>query len=79
MTAMTTSRLTGNVQTVLGPVQSSALGVTMTHEHLLINLACVFREPSDASEPRSRFVRGLLLFVGDFVRDKGQGSNESNR
>ncbi|MBM3601988.1 MAG: aryldialkylphosphatase [Alphaproteobacteria bacterium] len=40
----------GEAQTVLGPVAASALGVTMVHEHLLIDLTCLFTEPADGSE-----------------------------
>ena len=40
----------GQVQTVLGPVDSDALGVTHTHEHLLIDQSCYFAVPEEASE-----------------------------
>ena len=39
----------GKVQTVLGPVEPGSLGVTLTHEHLLIDLTCYFRMPDEAS------------------------------
>ena len=45
----------GEVQTVLGPVAAEDLGITMVHEHLLIDLTCLFMEPGEASErARSR-------------------------
>ena len=31
----------GQVQTVLGPVDPSTLGITLTHEHLIIDLTQV--------------------------------------
>lgn len=37
------------VQTVLGCVDSETIGTTLTHEHLLIDLTCLFLEPSEAS------------------------------
>ena len=37
----------GYVQTVLGPVGPEQLGVTMTHEHLLVDLTPVHGPPSD--------------------------------
>ena len=45
----------GEIQTVVGPVSADALGITMVHEHLLIDLTCLFMEPGEASErARSR-------------------------
>ena len=45
----------GEVQTVLGAVPADQLGITMVHEHLLIDLTCVFAQPSEASQQaRSR-------------------------
>ena len=46
---MSPSALTGKVQTVLGPVEPESLGVTLTHEHLLIDLECYFEMPAEAS------------------------------
>jgi phosphotriesterase-related protein len=37
------------IQTVTGPVQDSALGVTLAHEHMLIDLRCLY-EPSTVSD-----------------------------
>jgi phosphotriesterase-related protein len=44
------SKLIGKVQTVLGPIDPSQLGITLTHEHLLIDLGCYFQAPEEASE-----------------------------
>jgi phosphotriesterase-related protein len=44
-----TSEMTGKVQTVLGPVDPSALGPTVTHEHLLIDLRPYFTMPQEAT------------------------------
>jgi predicted metal-dependent phosphotriesterase family hydrolase len=46
------ARLTGMVQTVLGPIAPEALGITLTHEPLLSDISCTFREPTDPNEPR---------------------------
>lgn len=43
------SELSGKVQTVLGSIDAGDLGVTLTHEHLLVDLARVFHEPEEAS------------------------------
>ncbi len=40
------ARLTGRVQTVLGPVSPDALGVTLPHEHLLIDERMMYQAPS---------------------------------
>ncbi len=39
----------GKVQTVLGEVEPESLGITLTHEHLLIDLRCYFKMPEEAS------------------------------
>ena len=44
MTAMT-----GMVQTVLGPIDASRLGPTVTHEHLLVDLRPYFEMPQEAT------------------------------
>ncbi len=44
---MTTHDATGNILTVLGPVDPNDLGLTITHEHLLIDLSIVFVPPED--------------------------------
>jgi phosphotriesterase-related protein len=40
-----TFNLTGKVQTVLGTIAPDQLGVTLTHEHLLLDFRCVFTQP----------------------------------
>ncbi|MBM3948126.1 MAG: aryldialkylphosphatase [SAR202 cluster bacterium] len=44
------SPLSSKVQTVLGPIAPQDLGITMTHEHLLIDLGCYFEPPEGATE-----------------------------
>lgn len=46
---MPDSAIAGKAQTVLGPVSADALGVSLTHEHLLIDLGSTFEPPDDAS------------------------------
>jgi phosphotriesterase-related protein len=45
---MTRSPLTGKAQTVLAPVPAEALGITLPHEHLLIDFRFMYREPEGA-------------------------------
>ncbi len=47
---MAVSSLSGKAQTVLGPIDPSQLGITTTHEHLLIDFRVVFQEPAEASQ-----------------------------
>lgn len=42
--------LAGQVQTVLGAVGPEALGITLPHEHLLIDFKVMFAEPAGASD-----------------------------
>ena len=39
----------GMVQTVLGPIEPTRLGVTLMHEHMLLETTCYFRESEHAS------------------------------
>ncbi|MBM3948081.1 MAG: hypothetical protein FJ312_02345 [SAR202 cluster bacterium] len=48
--AKTKSALSGKIQTVLGPIEPDQLGITMTHEHLLLDLTCYMMMPDEASE-----------------------------
>jgi phosphotriesterase-related protein len=41
--------LSGKVQTVLGPIAPEALGVTLMHEHILIDAGCYSTMPEEAS------------------------------
>jgi phosphotriesterase-related protein len=42
--------LSGQAQTVLGPVAAEAMGITLPHEHLLIDFEVMFKEPVTGSE-----------------------------
>ena len=39
----------GRIQTVLGTIEPDRLGITIMHEHLLVDLDCYFNEPEEAS------------------------------
>ena len=47
---MENANITGQAQTVLGAVAPEKLGITMMHEHLLVDLRRFFHEPEDAQE-----------------------------
>ena len=47
---MPSSALSGQAQTVLGPIAGEAMGITLPHEHLLIDFEVMFREPDNGAE-----------------------------
>lgn len=47
-----TNELAGKVLTVLGPVPGEAIGITLPHEHILVDITVAFQEP-DAATDRS--------------------------
>lgn len=47
---MNKNELRGKVQTVLGLIAPEDLGITLPHEHFLIDMQCFFTEPTTASE-----------------------------
>lgn len=47
---MTEMEMVGRAQTVLGAIDSESLGVTLTHEHLLLDATFQFVEPTEAGE-----------------------------
>jgi phosphotriesterase-related protein len=47
---MPKSELAGKVQTVLGTITPDELGITLTHEHCLVDLVVWFIEPTEASQ-----------------------------
>jgi len=50
----TTQDMAGKAQTVLGPVDPDDLGITLPHEHLLIDLSIWFVDPKDPeAKPRA--------------------------
>src|SRR5271170_1361707 len=42
----------GKVMTVRGPIEPRKLGITMMHEHLLVDLTRFFAEPSSGDEKK---------------------------
>ncbi|MBU2536541.1 MAG: hypothetical protein KKD83_10335 [Chloroflexi bacterium] len=47
---MAISKIAGKVQTVLGVIESQDVGITLPHEHFLIDGKCIFTEPEAASD-----------------------------
>ena len=55
----------GKVQTVLGPIKGEELGITLVHEHLLVDATCAFMEPSDSREEHLAHEPVSLDNIGD--------------
>lgn len=70
-----TSKLSGKVQTVLGPIDASDLGITLGHEHLLIDRSDYFVLPDEASKryyidkPFTMDIYGKHGVLGTFNKD----------
>lgn len=47
---MSISELVGKIQTVLGSIDAEDLGITLPHEHFLIDMSVWFKEPTASSE-----------------------------
>jgi phosphotriesterase-related protein len=47
---MARAPLSGQAQTVLGPIAGEAMGITLPHEHLLIDFEVMFKEPANGAE-----------------------------
>lgn len=45
--AYTKSRIHGKVQTVLGLISGDEMGITLSHEHCLVDISCLFNEPKE--------------------------------
>ena len=72
---MPSPELTGLVQTVLGPVPPEDLGPTLTHEHLLIDLAWMSKPAVEASERLKRSQPVTLEDLG-WVRYNSQRNRD---
>jgi phosphotriesterase-related protein len=57
---MANFNLAGKAQTVLGPIDPEQLGVTLTHEHLLIDLSVLY-SPKDQASARDFFEKPVSL------------------
>ncbi len=81
-------KLVGKVQTVLGAISPEEMGLTLAHEHCLIDISCLFNEPKEdrkkklADEPVSfnnvGYIRYHVLENLDNLRllDEEQAINE---
>ncbi len=80
---MAATELKGKVQTVLGPIDAGDLGVTLTHEHLLVIASGAFKAPQDphlrrkALEPVSHENVGWIRYHPLLNKDNLELGDES--
>ena len=65
---MATYDMAGKVQTVLGPIDPAKLGVTLTHEHLLVDDPTVPTNPPQEASAKGIFHKPLSLEILGYVR-----------
>jgi phosphotriesterase-related protein len=70
--------LAGKIQTVLGPIPAEDLGITMTHEHLLVDLSPLLRPPVEASK-RGVFHAPLTMELLGRINFGGQVNLDNSR
>ena len=70
--------LVGKIQTVLGPIPSERLGVTTTHEHLLVDLSALQKPPVEASR-RATFYAPVTMELLGSINFGGQTNLDNSR
>ena len=75
---MSSFNLAGKVQTVLGPIDPHKLGVTLTHEHLLIDTDG-FHHPPESAGARDFYYRPLTLELTGRIRHYHEPNADDNR
>ena len=75
---MSSLNLAGKVQTVLGPIDPQELGVTLTHEHLLIDTEG-FHSPPESASAREFYYKPLTLEMTGRIRHYHEPNADDNR
>jgi phosphotriesterase-related protein len=70
--------LAGMIQTVLGPIPGERLGVTSTHEHLLVDLSGLQKVPVEASR-RAKFYAPVTMDLLGSINFGGQTNLDNSR
>jgi phosphotriesterase-related protein len=70
--------LTGMIQTVLGPVPRERLGITTTHEHVLVDLSHLQKVPVEASR-RAKFYAPVTMELLGSINFGGQTNLDNSR
>jgi phosphotriesterase-related protein len=69
--------MTGKVRTVLGDIDAAELGITMTHEHCLVDLRNWFVEPTEASR-RANMDRPIEMSMLGELRRRQMSTTRTN-
>ena len=75
---MAKTPLSGKAQTVLGPVDGDAMGITLPHEHLLIDFKVMFKEPEAAAD-KGRALAPVTMANLGWVRQNFSSSLDNLR
>jgi phosphotriesterase-related protein len=70
--------LAGMIQTVRGPIPSERLGVTSTHEHVLVDLSHLQKPPAEATR-RARFHAPVSIELLGSINYGGQTNLDNSR
>ena len=70
--------LVGMIQTVLGPIPGDRLGVTTTHEHVLVDLSGLQKVPVEASR-RAKFYAPVTMDLLGSINFGGQTNLDNSR
>ena len=76
---MPSSDVVGKVQTVLGPIDPSDLGTTLTHEHLLIDLSVLFQAPPVEASAKDIFYSSLTPETLGYIRYHHAANYDNSR
>jgi len=68
----------GEVQTVLGPIKPEGLGITLTHEHLVCNMAIMMTPPEETTR-RAKFYEPLSMGLLGYIRYTGLANLDNGR
>ena len=52
---MSIPELVGKAQTVLGPIDGNDMGMTLAHEHVLMDGSALYAEPAESSDKGKAF------------------------
>ncbi len=73
-----TKNQVGMVQTVLGPISPQHLGVTLTHEHLLVDLSVIHTMPESASA-KDLYYKPVSMETLGRIRSYGEANLDNTR
>jgi len=58
-----------HIETVWGPISCEDMGITLMHEHILVDLSCLAREPADVAKKQLFHKPVTMEVLGTLTRD----------